>query len=111
MFHKLFHFLKDCYLNMQQATTTSDNCAEQLRALKCCVIIPTYNNAQKLEAVIEAVKEYTTIKTDVVFGTKAYLAPEFRNNLQRKLSTKLDVYSFGVVSDSTKGALLSNDSI
>lgn len=47
---------------MQQATTTSDNCAEQLRALKCCVIIPTYNNAQKLEAVIEAVKEYTTIK-------------------------------------------------
>lgn len=43
-------------------------------------------------------KEYTTIKTSVVFGTKAYLAPEFMRDPKRKLSKKLDVYSFGVVS-------------
>eukprot|EP00057_Strongylocentrotus_purpuratus_P013402 XP_011667876.1 PREDICTED: probable serine/threonine-protein kinase drkD isoform X2 [Strongylocentrotus purpuratus] len=42
-------------------------------------------------------KEYTTIKTSVVFGTKAYLAPEFMRDPKRKLSKKLDVYSFGVV--------------
>ncbi|XP_063952229.1 probable serine/threonine-protein kinase drkD isoform X2 [Lytechinus pictus] len=42
-------------------------------------------------------KEYTTLKTSVVFGTKAYLAPEFIRDPNRKLSKKLDVYSFGVV--------------
>lgn len=42
--------------------TTLENCAERLRMLKCCVIIPTYNNAQKLEQVVNDVKEYTTIR-------------------------------------------------
>ena len=42
--------------------TTKENCAERLRDLKCCVIIPTYNNAQKLEQVIEEVKEFTSTK-------------------------------------------------
>lgn len=42
--------------------TTLENCAERLRALKCCVIIPTYNNAQKLEQVVNDVKEYTMIR-------------------------------------------------
>ena len=52
-------------------------------------------------------REYTTIKTRVVFGTKAYLAPEFRSDLKRKLSTRLDVYSFGVVSGTCGLSLLS----
>ena len=47
---------------MALATTTPDACAEKLRQLKCCVIIPTYNNAQQLGAVIDAVKTYTTIQ-------------------------------------------------
>lgn len=45
---------------MIEEKTTKENCAEQLRTLKCCVIIPTYNNAQKLEQVILDTKEYTT---------------------------------------------------
>lgn len=45
---------------MIETAPTKKNCAEELRALKCCVIIPTYNNAQKLEQVILDVKEYTT---------------------------------------------------
>lgn len=46
---------------MNNEKTTIENCAERLRELKCCVIIPTYNNAQKLEQVILDCKEYTTI--------------------------------------------------
>jgi glycosyltransferase involved in cell wall biosynthesis len=49
---------------MKPTKTTKDNCAERLQQLKCCVIIPTYNNAQKLEEVIESVKEYTTLVLD-----------------------------------------------
>lgn len=49
---------------MKAIKTTKDNCAERLQQLKCCVIIPTYNNAQKLEEVIESVKEYTTLVLD-----------------------------------------------
>lgn len=41
--------------------TTKENCAERLKDLKCCVLIPTYNNAQKLEQVIIDSLEYTTI--------------------------------------------------
>lgn len=47
---------------MTTEKTTQENCAERLRELKCCVIIPTYNNAQMLEQVIKDVKEYTTIR-------------------------------------------------
>ena len=46
---------------MTKEKTTKENCAERLRDLKCCVIVPTYNNAQVLEEVIEAVKEFTTM--------------------------------------------------
>jgi glycosyltransferase involved in cell wall biosynthesis len=46
---------------MRKEKTTKENCAERLRELKCCVIIPTYNNAQMLEQVIEDSKEFTTI--------------------------------------------------
>ena len=46
---------------MDKKKTTKENCAERLRDLKCCVIIPTYNNAQKLEQIIEDCKEYSTI--------------------------------------------------
>lgn len=41
--------------------TTKATCAARLKALKCCVLIPTYNNAQKLDEVIRSVKEYTTL--------------------------------------------------
>lgn len=41
--------------------TTKETCAERLKELKCCVLIPTYNNAQKLEQVIIDVLEYTKI--------------------------------------------------
>lgn len=47
---------------MTTEKTTQENCAERLLELKCCVIIPTYNNAQMLEQVIKDVKEYTTIR-------------------------------------------------
>ena len=33
-------------------------CAAELKALKCCVIIPTYNNDQTLAQVIKDVSEY-----------------------------------------------------
>lgn len=36
----------------------TDNCIERLRALRCCVIIPTYNNAGTLSAVIDETLEY-----------------------------------------------------
>ncbi|BDS15644.1 DUF2062 domain-containing protein [Aureispira anguillae] len=42
--------------------TTKQNCAEQLKELNCCVIIPTYNNAQMLEQVIQDVEEYTRLQ-------------------------------------------------
>ncbi len=35
------------------------NCRKQLKELKCCILIPTYNNAQTLEQVILSVLEYT----------------------------------------------------
>lgn len=46
---------------MKTETTTKENCAERLKELKCCVLIPTYNNAQKLEQVIIDSLEYTNI--------------------------------------------------
>lgn len=49
---------------MVQEKTTKINCAEQLKALNCCVIIPTYNNDQTLHKIIEEVKEYTSIQLD-----------------------------------------------
>ena len=49
---------------MEAIKTTIDNCAERLQELKCCVIIPTYNNAQKLEEVINSAKEYTSLVLD-----------------------------------------------
>lgn len=36
----------------------TENCIERLRALRCCVIIPTYNNAGTLSAVIDETLEY-----------------------------------------------------
>jgi len=44
-----------------EATLTDEKaaCRQQLKALNCCVIIPTYNNAQTLRQVIEDVLEYT----------------------------------------------------
>ncbi len=39
---------------------TKKDCAAQLKALKCCVIIPTYNNATTLEKIIADVSEYCT---------------------------------------------------
>ena len=38
----------------------TENCIERLRALRCCVIIPTYNNAGTLSAVIDETLEYCT---------------------------------------------------
>lgn len=38
--------------------TTLENCATRLRELRCCVLIPTYNNDQSLQEVIESVKTY-----------------------------------------------------
>ena len=35
------------------------NCRKQLKDLKCCILIPTYNNAQTLEQVILSILEYT----------------------------------------------------
>jgi len=46
---------------MEKGKTTKENCAERLRELKCCVIIPTYNNAELIEQVIIDCKEFTTI--------------------------------------------------
>lgn len=40
------------------AQAKTDNCIERLRALRCCVIIPTYNNAGTLAAVIDEALEY-----------------------------------------------------
>ena len=36
----------------------TENCIERLRALRCCVIIPTYNNAGTLASVIDEALEY-----------------------------------------------------
>ncbi len=38
---------------------TKDYCRQQINALKCCILIPTYNNAQTLEKVITDVSEYS----------------------------------------------------
>lgn len=46
---------------MKTEKTTKESCAERLKDLKCCVLIPTYNNAQKLEQVILDCLEYTHI--------------------------------------------------
>ncbi|MDC0231030.1 DUF2062 domain-containing protein [Aureispira] len=48
-------------MSTNKEKTTKQNCAQKLAELKCCVIIPTYNNATKLNQVIEDCKEYTTI--------------------------------------------------
>ncbi len=37
----------------------SQICRKRLRNLKCCVIIPTYNNAKTIEKVINAVRSYS----------------------------------------------------
>ena len=48
-------------MSLDKEKTTKENCAKKLNDLKCCVIIPTYNNAKKLNQVIEDCKEYTTL--------------------------------------------------
>lgn len=37
---------------------TPEHCRERMNALNCCILIPTYNNAQTLEQVIKDVGEY-----------------------------------------------------
>lgn len=39
-----------------------EQCAKRLYELHCCVIIPTYNNATALKAVLDQVLSYTTVK-------------------------------------------------
>jgi len=38
---------------------TKEYCRERISALNCCILIPTYNNAQTLEKVITEVSEYS----------------------------------------------------
>ena len=38
---------------------TKDYCRERMNALNCCILIPTYNNAQTLEKLINDVSEYS----------------------------------------------------
>ncbi len=39
---------------------TPESCQTELRALQCCVIIPTYNNEHTIEAVIADVRQFAT---------------------------------------------------
>ena len=48
-------------MSFAKEKTTKENCAQRLYDLKCCVIIPTYNNATQLDQVIEDCKKYTTV--------------------------------------------------
>ena len=41
-------------------TTNYQEISTKLSDLKCCVLIPTYNNEKTLKAVIDSVKEYTS---------------------------------------------------
>lgn len=41
-----------------QTQAIADNCIKRLKDLRCCVIIPTYNNAGTLSAVIDETLEY-----------------------------------------------------
>lgn len=43
-----------------QTQVIADNCIMRLKDLRCCVIIPTYNNAGTLSAVIDETLEYCT---------------------------------------------------
>lgn len=46
-------------MDERKANTMHENWAERFRAIKCCVIIPTYNNDQTLQQVITDVSAYT----------------------------------------------------
>ena len=40
------------------ANMTAEECCDRLAALRCCVILPTYNNANTIESVVESVAQW-----------------------------------------------------